>query len=65
MRNIPLHQPTELSPYMHTLHMVRFAKHNIVIISLTQNILPPREGGVLPQILDRGVPRRFLNPNPI
>ena len=22
-------------------------------------------GGVLPQILDRGVPRRFLNPNPI
>ena len=21
--------------------------------------------GVLPQILDRGVPRRFLNPNPI
>ena len=23
------------------------------------------EGGVLPKILDRGVPRRFLNPNPI
>ena len=22
-------------------------------------------GGVLPQILDRGVPRSFLNPNPI
>ena len=22
-------------------------------------------GGVLPQILDRGVPRRFLKPNPI
>ena len=22
-------------------------------------------GGVLPQILDRGVPRRFVNPNPI
>ena len=22
-------------------------------------------GGVLPQILDRGMPRRFLNPNPI
>ena len=22
-------------------------------------------GGVLPKILDRGVPRRFLNPNPI
>ena len=25
----------------------------------------PGGGGVLPQILDRGVPRRFLNPNPI
>ena len=24
-----------------------------------------RGGGVLPKILDRGVPRRFLNPNPI
>ena len=22
-------------------------------------------GGVLPRILDRGVPRRFVNPNPI
>ena len=26
---------------------------------------PGGEGGVLPKILDRGVPRRFLNPNPI
>ena len=23
------------------------------------------QGGVLPQILDRGVPLRFVNPNPI
>ena len=26
---------------------------------------PGGGGGVLPQILDRGVPRRFVNPNPI
>ena len=25
----------------------------------------PFPGGVLPRILDRGVPRRFVNPNPI
>ena len=30
---------------------------------LDEPTLPP--GGVLPRILDRGVPRRFVNPNPI
>ena len=28
-------------------------------------LYPPPPGGVLPQILDGGVPRRFLKPNPI
>ena len=38
------------------------------LISETGNefqILGPRPRGVLPRILDRGVPRRFVNPNPI
>ena len=29
------------------------------------NSLFSRGGGVLPRILDRGVPRRFVDPNPI
>ena len=37
------------------------AKTNIFFIN-NRGFTP---GGVLPQILDRGVPRRFLNPNPI
>ena len=44
-------------------------KLNIGVISkipkLTLSDDDPGGGGVLPQILDRGVPRRFLNPNPI
>ena len=34
-----------------------------MIIKVVQ--MPGGGGGVLPQILDRGVPRRLVNPNPI
>ena len=32
---------------------------------LNSPVAPPRGGGVLPRILDRGLPRRFVNSNPI
>ena len=35
-------------------------------VILAKRILRAEDpGGVLPRILDRGVPRRFVNPNPI
>ena len=45
----------------HALNEIR--THDLCV---TGTLLDPPGGeGVLPQILDRGVPRWFLNPNPI
>ena len=46
--------------------MLTFEKEVISILSLLYLIGPGGGGGgVLPRILDGGVPRRFVNPNPI
>ena len=37
----------------------------IMFIGVVTHISPGGGGGVLPQILDKGVLRRFLNPNPV
>jgi len=40
--------------------------HGKPLYQLLDDVGPaPGGGGVLPRILDRGVPRRFVNPNPI
>ena len=33
--------------------------------AISKKLVPRGGGGVHPWILDRGVPRRFVNPNPI
>ena len=40
-------------------------KPETVILSSDDELEKTPPGGVLPRILDRGVPRRFVNPNPI
>ena len=47
-----------------------FIKSALSVTSTTGQVkkdvqLNPGGGGELPRILDRGVPRRFVNPNPI
>ena len=38
---------------------------DVIFLVDEQRFYVHRPGGVLPRILDRGVPRRFVNPNPI
>ena len=48
--------------------LIRVQKFDIHIANGYKKLVrafKPRGGGVLPPILDRGVPRRFVNPNPI
>ena len=45
--------------------MCRLIPPLIVLVPQDSTAIGYVPGGVLPQILDRGVPRRFLNPNPI
>ena len=39
--------------------------HKLIFVVFVWAVPPGGGGGVLPRILDRGVPRRFVDPNPI
>ena len=40
-------------------------ERNTALLTYLHRLYKSRGGGVLPRIVDRGVPRRFVNPNPI
>ena len=60
--------PVQKSPFNRVQQIQRLCEHFfrtkwcVPQMELSQR---PEGGGVLPRILDRGVPRRFVNPNPI
>ena len=58
-----MHVTRDLSPEVCVIReLFVLGRENLVFLRFFGGFSP---GGVLPQILDRGVPRRFLNPNPI
>ena len=59
-----LRESTELTSFQKMLLNVDWFIGSSVSFAIPERLLPGG-GGVLPRILDRGVPRRFLNPNPI
>ena len=44
---------------------ITIIRHGCLGHEVQESWPPGGGGGVLPRILDRGVPRRFVNPNPI